>query len=144
MDLADAWHDLVVGGRCVGCRRPGRLLCHDCRADLPDTARPSPPSPAPTGIAPVFAAGPYDDTLKQLVIGLKEHHLLGLGQPLAGLLALAVLEAMATTGAGPTVLVWTTWQDAGNVAAALEDRCAGWAEVKRLPFTTLGADVPEL
>ncbi len=48
------------------------------------------------------------------------------------------------SGAGPTVLVWTTWQDAGNVAAALEQRCAGWAEVKRLPFTPQGADVPEL
>lgn len=48
------------------------------------------------------------------------------------------------SGAGPTVLVWTTWQDAGNVAAALEERCAGWAEVKRLPFSPLGADVPEL
>lgn len=48
------------------------------------------------------------------------------------------------SGAGPTVLVWTTWQDAGNVAAALDERCAGWAEVKRLPFTPLGADVPEL
>ena len=45
---------------------------------------------------------------------------------------------------GPTVLVWTTWQDAGKVAAALEERCAGWAEVRRLPFTPLGADVPEL
>ncbi|MDQ4110151.1 MAG: ComF family protein [Actinomycetota bacterium] len=104
-DLADAWHDLVVGGRCVGCRRPGRLLCHDCRAALPDTARLSPPTPAPPGIAPVFAAGPYDGTLKQLVIGLKEHQLLGLSKPLAGLLALSVLEAMATTGAGPTILV---------------------------------------
>jgi homoserine kinase len=48
------------------------------------------------------------------------------------------------SGAGPTVLVWTTWQDAGNVAAALETRCAGWAEVRRLPFSPLGADVPEL
>ncbi|HEV2791543.1 MAG TPA: homoserine kinase [Solirubrobacterales bacterium] len=48
------------------------------------------------------------------------------------------------SGAGPTVLVWTTWQDAGNVAAGLEERCAGWAEVKRLPFSPLGADVPEL
>jgi homoserine kinase len=48
------------------------------------------------------------------------------------------------SGAGPTVLVWTTWQDAGNVAAALEGRCSGWAEVKRLPFSPLGADVPEL
>jgi homoserine kinase len=48
------------------------------------------------------------------------------------------------SGAGPTVLVWTTWQDAGNVVAALGERCADWAEVKRLPFTPLGADVPEL
>ena len=54
------------------------------------------------------------------------------------------LGALGATisGAGPTVLVWTTWQDAGNVAAALEERCAGWAEVRRLPFAPLGADVP--
>jgi homoserine kinase len=48
------------------------------------------------------------------------------------------------SGAGPTVLVWTTWQDAGKVAESLQDRCAGWAEVHRLPFTPHGADVPEL
>lgn len=56
------------------------------------------------------------------------------------------LGALGATisGAGPTVLVWTTWQDAGGVAAALRDRCAGWAEVRRLPFSPLGADVPEL
>ncbi|HZO04748.1 MAG TPA: homoserine kinase [Solirubrobacterales bacterium] len=56
------------------------------------------------------------------------------------------LGALGATisGAGPTVLVWTTWQEAGNVAAALEERCAGWAEVRRLPFAPLGADVPEL
>jgi homoserine kinase len=58
----------------------------------------------------------------------------------------AELGALGATisGAGPAVLVWTTWQDAGNVATALEERCAGWAEVRRLPFTPLGADVPEL
>jgi homoserine kinase len=58
----------------------------------------------------------------------------------------AELGALGATisGAGPTVLVWTTWQEAGNVAAALEQRCAGWAEVRRLPFTPHGADVPEL
>jgi homoserine kinase len=58
----------------------------------------------------------------------------------------AELGALGATisGAGPTVLVWTTWQDAGNVAAALDERCAGWAEVRRLPFSPLGADVPEL
>jgi homoserine kinase len=56
------------------------------------------------------------------------------------------LGALGATisGAGPTVLVWTTWQDAGNVAAALAERCAGWADVRRLPFTPQGADVPEL
>jgi homoserine kinase len=56
------------------------------------------------------------------------------------------LGALGATisGAGPTVLIWTTWQDAGNVAAALEERCEGWADVKRLPFSPLGADVPEL
>ncbi|MFN8162717.1 MAG: homoserine kinase [Solirubrobacterales bacterium] len=58
----------------------------------------------------------------------------------------AELGALGATisGAGPAVLVWTTWQDAGSVVAALQDRCAGWAEVRRLPFTPQGADVPEL
>jgi len=56
------------------------------------------------------------------------------------------LGALGATisGAGPTVLVWTTWQDAGRVSEELERRCAGWAEIRRLPFTPHGADVPEL
>lgn len=60
--------------------------------------------------------------------------------------AAAELGALGATisGAGPTVLVWTTWQEAGNVAEALEQRCADWAEVRRLPFSPHGADVPEL
>jgi homoserine kinase len=58
----------------------------------------------------------------------------------------AELGALGATisGAGPTVLVWTTWQDAGTVAEALEQRCDGWAEIRRLPFSPHGADVPEL
>jgi len=56
------------------------------------------------------------------------------------------LGALGATisGAGPTVLVWTTWQDAGRVSKELESRCGDWAEVRRLPFTPHGADVPEL
>ncbi len=56
------------------------------------------------------------------------------------------LGALGATisGAGPTVLVWTTWQDAGKVNEELERRCAEWAEIKRIPFTAQGADVPEL
>jgi homoserine kinase len=99
----------------------------------------------------------------QLVLGLQTADLALVGRGLADAIhqprrrdlyprsmeivdAAAGLGALGATisGAGPTVLVWTTWQDAGNVAAALEDRCAGWAEVRRLPFTPQGADVPEL
>ncbi|HKZ14662.1 MAG TPA: homoserine kinase [Solirubrobacterales bacterium] len=60
--------------------------------------------------------------------------------------AAAELGAVGATisGAGPTVLVWTTWEEAGAVAAALKERAEGWAEVRRLPFEPLGADVPEL
>ncbi len=99
----------------------------------------------------------------QLVLGLQTADLALVGRGLADAIhqprrrdlyprsmeivdAAAELGALGATisGAGPTVLVWTTWQEAGNVAAALEDRCAGWAEVRRLPFTPQGADVPEL
>jgi hypothetical protein len=42
------------------------------------------------------------------------------------------------------VLVWTTWQDTGKVVEELQRRAGDWAEVRRLPFTPHGADVPEL
>lgn len=48
------------------------------------------------------------------------------------------------SGAGPTVLVWCGWQETGMVVSALNERCEGWADVKRVGFSPLGADVPEL
>jgi homoserine kinase len=48
------------------------------------------------------------------------------------------------SGAGPTVLVWTFWQSTGEVMKALMERVGDWAEVRRVPFSPLGADVPEL
>ena len=56
------------------------------------------------------------------------------------------LGALGATisGAGPTVLVWSFWQDTGKVAKALAAECGEWAEVLRVPFSPLGADVPEL
>jgi homoserine kinase len=48
------------------------------------------------------------------------------------------------SGAGPSVLVWSFWQDTGKVSAALTERYGDWAEIERVPFTPLGADVPEL
>jgi homoserine kinase len=48
------------------------------------------------------------------------------------------------SGAGPSVLVWCFWQSTGDVMKALHDRVGDWAEVKRVPFSPIGADVPEL
>jgi homoserine kinase len=48
------------------------------------------------------------------------------------------------SGAGPTVLVWTFWQSTGGVMQELNERVGEWAEVKRMPFSPMGADVPEL
>jgi homoserine kinase len=56
------------------------------------------------------------------------------------------LGALGATisGAGPTVLVWSFWQDSGKVTSALAERVGDWAEVMRVPFSPQGADVPEL
>jgi homoserine kinase len=48
------------------------------------------------------------------------------------------------SGAGPTVLLWCFWQDTGKVTAAAAKAAGDWAEVRRVPFSPLGADVPEL
>jgi homoserine kinase len=48
------------------------------------------------------------------------------------------------SGAGPTVLVWSFWQSTGGVMKELNERVRDWAEVKRVPFSPMGADVPEL
>ncbi len=56
------------------------------------------------------------------------------------------LGALGATisGAGPTVLVWSFWQSTGKVLEALRERVGEWAEIRRVPFSPIGADVPEL
>jgi hypothetical protein len=41
-------------------------------------------------------------------------------------------------------MLWCFWQDTGMVVEAASGAVEGWAEVVRVPFTPLGADVPEL
>jgi homoserine kinase len=48
------------------------------------------------------------------------------------------------SGAGPSVLVWSFWQSTGKVVEALRKQVSDWAEVRRVPFSSTGADVPEL
>lgn len=56
------------------------------------------------------------------------------------------LGALGATisGAGPTVLVWSDFESTGAVYARLQERAEGWAEVYRVPFTAVGAEVRSL
>jgi homoserine kinase len=56
------------------------------------------------------------------------------------------LGALGATisGAGPTVLFWVFFEQTGALVDRLRDETAGWAEVQRLNFVALGADVAEL
>jgi homoserine kinase len=45
------------------------------------------------------------------------------------------------SGAGPTVLVWSQYEQTGALVERLSRETAGWARVLRAPFETQGADV---
>jgi homoserine kinase len=48
------------------------------------------------------------------------------------------------SGAGPTVLVWSHYEQTGPIVEALTRETRGWATVTRAPFETHGADVRSL
>ena len=104
--LGDAALDLILGGACLGCGRPGRPVCPGCRAGLPVGAAPASPTPTPAGLAPPWAAGEYADLVRALVLAHKEHRVLAVRGTLGGLLALAVEAAVVQspgTGEEPRV-----------------------------------------
>ncbi len=92
--VLDASRDLLLGSTCVGCGRPGRLLCAACAAALEPHPAPAWPTPRPPGLTAPWAATSYDGTVRAMVLGHKEHRLLGLARPLGELLALAVAMAL--------------------------------------------------
>jgi predicted amidophosphoribosyltransferase len=103
-DVRDAAADLLFGGRCAGCARPGRLVCPACAAALEGclgTVGPVWPDPVPAGLVQPWAATEYAGPVRGLLLGHKERRLLALRWPLAGLLAVAV----AAAGPGAPVLV---------------------------------------
>jgi predicted amidophosphoribosyltransferase len=101
--VLDGALDLLLGGACVGCARPGRLLCPACAGELPGGAVPAWPTPVPSGLVEPWAATAYAGTVRAMVLGLKERRLLGLAVPLARLLAAAV--ACELPRGSPVVLV---------------------------------------
>ena len=112
---------------------------------------------------PVADAAANVAAATQLVLGLERSDLTLIARGLADRLhqparrslyerSMALLEratelgAIGATisGAGPSVMLWCFWQDTGKVVEAATEATTGWAEVRRLPFSPLGADVPEL
>ncbi len=104
-DLAAAWHDLVLGGRCAACDLPGPALCAGCERSL----RPAPfhawPSPTPEGLVLPVAAAEYADGVRALVVAHKERHRLALARPLGDLLAAAVMALVGSDPGRPVHLV---------------------------------------
>ncbi|MFD7154664.1 ComF family protein [Kribbella sp. NPDC059898] len=102
MPVRDAFVDLLLGGRCAGCDRPGVTLCGGCRRLLTGvTPFRAWPDPRPAGLPPPTAAAPYADQLRKLVLAHKEHARYALARPLGRLLADAVRTAL-----GERTAVW--------------------------------------
>lgn len=107
----DSLLHLVTGSACLGCDRPGRLVCDPCRLALAGPPRLLPPEPCPPGLAPPWSCVDYDGLARRAVVGLKERHLLSLVPVLGDLLASAVAAAAdaasvtASAGEGPLLLV---------------------------------------
>lgn len=104
--VIDDWLDLAQGSRCACCHAPGRVLCRSCARALPGTGRTVLPDPPPPGLAPVFAAGWYEDPLRPLLLAHKERRAFSLARPLGVLLGGVVRTALGAAGPElPVVLV---------------------------------------
>lgn len=101
--MLDDWLDLVLGGACVVCGRPGRLLCQPCREALPWAVRPVRPEPCPAGLVRAFAAAEYADPVRRIILLHKERRVYPLARPLGEGLAASVLAGIRP--GGRTVLV---------------------------------------
>lgn len=101
--MLDEALDLFLGSRCVGCDRPGRMLCRACRDGLSGGARVAWPSPVPDGLVAPWVAATYDGAVRALVVGHKDRGQWGHRRVLGDLLADAVRGAVA--GLDPSVPV---------------------------------------
>lgn len=96
--MRDVFADLVLGGACVGCDRPGQPLCRPCAETLPTRAHASWPSPAPAGMVTPWSPAAYDGLVRSMVVAHKERRVLALRRPLARLVAAGVAAAVARDG----------------------------------------------
>ncbi|WP_448319440.1 ComF family protein [Streptomyces sp. CO7] len=87
--------ELVLPGECAGCGAPRSTLCERCRWALArGSPRPVRPRDAPGGLPPVWAAVPYADAVRSVLLAHKERGALPLAGPLGEALAAAVRAAL--------------------------------------------------
>jgi predicted amidophosphoribosyltransferase len=106
-DLVAASADLLLGGTCVGCERPGQALCLRCAVSLQRLPFQACPSPRPVGLPSVFAVAVYDGVVKEALLAHKERNRLMLVRPLGRALALSVCAVLARVegSCGPLTIV---------------------------------------
>jgi predicted amidophosphoribosyltransferase len=88
--LADALLDLVLPRHCLGCAEQGSALCPACRPDTPLLT--------PGG---VWAAGEYEDGLRDALLAYKERG----RRDLAGVLGTLLADAVRAAGPPPGVVL---------------------------------------
>jgi len=94
-----------------------------------------------------LSTGDWDLVRRGLQDRLHQPHRAHLYPRSAALLETAVeLGAIGASiaGAGPTVLVWSHYEQTGGLVEKLRREADGWADVLRAPFETMGARVSEL
>ena len=102
--MRDVLLDLVTGSECVGCARPGRMLCGPCRESLPAVARVRWPLPTPPGLVTPRSVADYDGAVRAMIVGHKDRGQFTFRRVLAGLLVASVRAALAPYD-DPVVLV---------------------------------------
>ncbi|MFD4340804.1 ComF family protein [Streptomyces anulatus] len=105
-----AWQELsglLLPVACAGCGRPRTELCTACGAALHGApARLVRPSPRPPGLPAVYAAAPYENAVRAVLLAHKERGALGLAGVLGRALAGSVRAGAGRPGdAGPLLLV---------------------------------------
>lgn len=137
--VRDGLLDLFLGGSCLGCAAPGRVLCEECRDGLPAAAAPYWPTPTPEGLVTPYAVAPYDGLMRELVIGHKERNLVGLRTTLGSLLAYAILATLEHHGARGSVVLVPVPSRAASVRARGRDATREMTEHARRAVQHAGA-----
>lgn len=131
--------DLVLGSSCVGCQRPGPVLCLPCASDLEAMPFGTRPDPCPDGLPRSFAVAEYTGVAQAAILAHKEQARYSLAKPLGRALALSVFAAVAACGHRSSVAELLLVPPPGNPAAARERGHEPMTRICRVCVRTLRA-----